>query len=154
MDHLPQGPSAHDLFNRIAVDPAGEPQSIGQRLMRAGGEGVGGAALPMAGMLGVAGSGLRSGVTLAEQAAEPGLPSAGGILGRLNALNPRNVASAFQPMNLQGSADRILNTMAANPLKTATARSYRAFTKAAERNAAQHIPLPPQCATADDPSQQ
>jgi hypothetical protein len=157
MNHLPRGPSAHDLYNRVAVDSAGEPQSIAQRLVRAGGEGVGSSAIPMAGMLGVAGSGLRSGVTLAERAAAPGLdalqaaPSVGGILGRLkdfgNAADPRNLVNAFRPMNMQASADRVLSAAAANPGKTAVARSWWAFRKGA------HQRTPPQYANADDPSQ-
>jgi hypothetical protein len=162
MDHLPQGPSAHDLYNRIAVDSAGEPQSIAQRLARSGGQGVGGAAIPMAGVLGVAGSGLRSGVTLAERAAAPGLdtvqaPSVGGILGRLkdfgNAADPRNIVNAFRPANLQAVADRSLDIMAANPRAAALARSGRAFYKGAKSGAVQQMP-PPQYASADDASQQ
>jgi hypothetical protein len=158
--HLPPVTSAHDMFNKVAVDPAGEPQSIMQKMMRAGGQGVGNSLLPTTAGVGVAQSGLRSGLTLAERAAQPGLeaiqPSAGGILGRLkdrmNGLDPRNIASAFTPTNLQGSADRILNTMAVNPTRLVAAKSYHAFTKG-ERNARQQMTAP-QYATADDPSQQ
>jgi hypothetical protein len=112
------GTSPHELFNKVAVDPAAEPQSISQSLARSGGQGVGGAAIPMAGMLGAAGSGLRSGVTLAERAAAPGLdtvqaPSVGGILGKLkdcaNAADPRNIMNAFRPTNMQATADRVLD---------------------------------------------
>jgi hypothetical protein len=120
--HLPPVTSAHDMFNKVAVDPAGEPESIMQKLVRAGGQGVGSAVLPAAGGVGVAQSGLRSGLTLAERATQTGLdaiqPSAGGILGRLkdlaNGLDPRNIASAFTPTNLQGSADRILKGTSKN----------------------------------------
>jgi hypothetical protein len=94
---------------------------------------------------------------------QPGLdaiqPSAGGILGRLkdlaNGFDPRNVVNAFTPMNMQASTDRILNAIAANPMKTAAARSYRAFTKGAEREMAPQLrAAKQQYAIADDPSQQ
>jgi hypothetical protein len=155
-----QGTSLHSLFDKMTVDPAGEPQTIMQHLVRAGGQGVGSAVLPMTAGMGVAQSGLRSGVTLADRAVQPGLdaiqPSAGGILGRLkdlaNGFNPRNIASAFQPTNLQASADGILNAVAANPLKSAAAKSYHAFTKG-ERNARQQMTAP-QYATADQAPRQ
>jgi hypothetical protein len=160
IEHLPPVTSAHDMFNKVAVDPAGEPESIMQKLVRAGGQGVGSAVLPVAGGVGVAQSGLRSGLTLVDRAAQPGLdaiqPSAGGILGRLkdlaNGLDPRNITSAFSPTNLQGSADRILNMMAVNPTRMVAAKSYHAFTKG-ERTARQQMTAP-QYATADQASQQ
>jgi hypothetical protein len=65
--------------------------------------------------------------------------------------------NAFRPANMQATADRVLDVMAANPGRMAVARSARAFTKGAERGAVQQasqLRAAAKYANADDPSQQ
>jgi hypothetical protein len=45
----------------------------------------------------------------------------------VNALNPTNVAAAFNPANLQGAADATLDTVAANPMLAAQAKAVQSF---------------------------
>jgi hypothetical protein len=56
-------------FSQLFIDPAGAPQTKGQKLMRAGGNAVGLSVPTMFGGLGLATSGARSGISLAQQAA-------------------------------------------------------------------------------------
>jgi hypothetical protein len=122
-----------NAYTRAFVAPAGEPTTVGQQVMRASGRGIGtGVPLYLTGM-GAAASGLRSGVTMAEQAA-PDLVdsiSAGGsgIASRLrdlaNALRPQNIANAFHPLNIQGVADARLARIAAQPIKRGVLAAVR-----------------------------
>jgi len=62
-------PQPSQMYNAAFVDPAGPPMTRGQKLMRAGGNAVGQSVPTMFGSLGLATSGVRSGVSLADQAA-------------------------------------------------------------------------------------
>jgi hypothetical protein len=62
-------PMPSKMYNDAFVVPSGPPQTKGQKLMRAGGNAVGQSVPMMAGGLGLATSGARSGISMAQQAA-------------------------------------------------------------------------------------
>jgi hypothetical protein len=116
------------------------PTTPEERIIRAGGKAIGTDAPLFLTGLGLARAGVRSGVTLAEQAM-PGVLDkirsvpVDGITGRLrnlvpdfiNSLHPRNVANAFRSPTLQGAADTVMQKVAANPGMTAKLTAMNSF---------------------------
>lgn len=106
----------HGLANRVPVEGNAD------KALQAGG-GMAAANLPLLGAgAGLASAGLRSGIPLAEQAAK-GFASEG-VTGnwlqrQASAFNPRNVADALRPSNLEGSANAVIEAAAAKPVSMA-----------------------------------
>jgi hypothetical protein len=120
-----------DAYHNIFVEGA-PPITPAQKIMRAGGKSIGADAPLLLTGMGLAGAGVRSGVSLAEQAL-PGVLDkirsvpVNGIMARLknlvpdfiNSLHPENVVKSFSSPNLQAAVDTILQKIAANPGTTA-----------------------------------
>ena len=99
----PQPDPVTQNYERAFVAPAGQPQTRVQKAMRAGGE-MAGANVPfLATGLGAAANGVRSGVTMGEQAA-------GGVLPKV-----------------RGAIDQVMEWMAAHPTTAATTDTLGAF---------------------------
>lgn len=102
-------------FREHFVDPMGTPQNRVEQALRAGGE-MAGENLPlMATGAGVAGSGIRSGVTMAEQAA-PGVVN-----------------------KIRGAADTVLEGMAAHPVASAVGENVGAVEAGAGGNIGRNV---------------
>jgi hypothetical protein len=123
----PTLPSAHDAYNQTFVAPGGAPNTPMEKRIRGTAQSF---ATDLPALLvggGAGAAGVRSGVTMAEQAA-PGLldtisAPVAGIAGKLrgmipnfiNGLRPTNIANAVRASNLQGAADTTLQQVAARP---------------------------------------
>ena len=123
----PPLPSTHDYYNKAFVAPAGVPATPMEKRIRGTAQSFGSDAPALLLGGGIGAAGLRSGVTMAEQAA-PGLletirAPAETIVGKLrdmvpnfiNGLRPTNIANAVRASNLQGAADATLNKVVAHP---------------------------------------
>lgn len=95
--------SVHDVYNKEFVEPGGPPQNNLESVVRKGGEMTGANTPLLATGLGAAGAGIRSGVTMAEQAA-PGIAN-----------------------KLRGAADAVLEWMAQHPTSAAVSDTAGAF---------------------------
>lgn len=123
----PTLPSTHDYYNQAFVAPAGAPDTPLEKRIRGTAQSFGTDLPSLLLGAGVGAAGVRSGVTMAEQAA-PGLlekisAPAGTIVGKLrdmipsfiNGLRPTNIANAVRASNMQGAADTALQRVAAHP---------------------------------------
>jgi hypothetical protein len=152
----PTLPGLHDYYNQAFVAPAGDPQTPMQKRIR-GSARLFGADMPtfLVGG-GIGASGIRSGVTLAEQEA-PGLLDSINVpaknetlvgrlgdiirnrLPNLNSMLPTNVVNAFRTPNLQGAADNAVNQVAAHPYVSAYADLTRDWRKERQRKPLQAV---------------
>jgi hypothetical protein len=150
----PAVPSAHDYYDRIFVAPGGAPATPLEKQIRGTAQSFGNdlPALLLGG--GVGAAGIRSGVTMAEQAA-PGLldtirAPAETIVGKLkdmipsviNGLRPTNIANAVRASNLQGAADTTLQRVAAHPYVASYGDLSRDWRAEKQREAAQSAAQP------------
>lgn len=111
-------PASHlveDTFRKTFVEPMGTPQNRVEQTLRAGGN-MAGENLPlMATGAGAAGAGVRSGVTMAEQAA-PGIAN-----------------------KIRGAADSVLEGMAAHPVASAVGENVGAAASGAGGNIGRNV---------------
>lgn len=112
---IPKPHMLEDSFREHFVDPMGTPQNRIEQTARAGGRMVGENLPLMVAGAGLAGSGARAGVTLAEQAA-PGIMN-----------------------KIRGAADSVLEGMAAHPVASAVGENTGAFAAGAGGNVGRNV---------------
>jgi hypothetical protein len=151
----PTLPSMHDFYNNAFVAPAGAPATPMETRIRGTAQSFGNniPAILLGG--GVGAAGIRSGVTMAEQAAPallekisaPAETVAGKIRDLipnfLNGLQPTNIANAVRTSNLQGAANSTLQQVASHPAVTGyvdLSRDWRNEKRRQAQEAAQPVP--------------